>query len=73
MFIKKNVITIDTDTNTRYTRCRKAVEILPFAKGGIGMQRLIMKELERWKNSKRRKPLVLRGARQVGKTWVLQS
>ena len=36
------------------------------------MQRLIMKELERWKNSKRRKPLVLRGARQVGKTWVLE-
>ena len=36
------------------------------------MQRLIMRELERWKASKRRKPLVLRGARQVGKTWVLE-
>lgn len=37
-----------------------------------GMKRLIMQDLEKWKNSKRRKPLVLRGARQVGKTWVLE-
>lgn len=36
------------------------------------MQRSIMRELERWKTFKRRKPLVLRGARQVGKTWVLE-
>ena len=36
------------------------------------MKRTIMKELLDWKNSKRRKPLVLRGARQVGKTWVLE-
>ena len=31
-----------------------------------------MRDLERWKNSKRIKPLVLRGARQAGKTWVLE-
>lgn len=36
------------------------------------MKRAIMKELLAWKNSGRRKPLVLRGARQVGKTWVLE-
>lgn len=36
------------------------------------MKRLIMDDLMAWKNSKRRKPLVLRGARQVGKTWVLE-
>ena len=36
------------------------------------MERLILRELERWKSSRRRKPLVLRGARQVGKTWVLE-
>jgi len=36
------------------------------------MKRLIMDELEKWKDSGRRKPLVLRGARQVGKTWVLE-
>lgn len=36
------------------------------------MKRRIMQELLKWKDSKRRKPLVLRGARQVGKTWVLE-
>ena len=28
--------------------------------------------MEQWKNSPRRKPLILRGARQVGKTWVMK-
>lgn len=36
------------------------------------MKRTIMKSLSEWCASKRRKPLVLRGARQVGKTWVLE-
>ena len=36
------------------------------------MKRLVMDELKKWKDSVRRKPLVLRGARQVGKTWVLE-
>ncbi|MCF0220740.1 MAG: ATP-binding protein [Fibrobacter sp.] len=36
------------------------------------MKRFILQQLEQWKNSTRRKPLVLRGARQVGKTWVLK-
>lgn len=36
------------------------------------MERTIIKELISWKNRKDRKPLVLRGARQVGKTYVLQ-
>lgn len=36
------------------------------------MQRLIMNDLIAWKQSKRRKPLVLRGARQVGKSWILE-
>lgn len=36
------------------------------------MKRLILEKLEKWKQSKRRKPLLLRGARQVGKTWVLK-
>ena len=38
----------------------------------MAMERLIMRDLEKWKNARRRKPLVLRGARQVGKTWVLE-
>ena len=36
------------------------------------MKRTILQDLLAWKNSGRRKPLVLRGARQVGKTWVLE-
>ena len=35
------------------------------------MERKIENSLLRWKNSKNRKPLLLRGARQVGKTWSL--
>ena len=37
------------------------------------MRRSAMKHLERWKRSKNRKPLILSGARQVGKTWLLKS
>ena len=36
------------------------------------MERLILKKLADWKNSPYRKPLVLNGVRQVGKTWVLK-
>ena len=35
------------------------------------MERLLYKELIQWKISENRKPLVLNGARQVGKTWLL--
>jgi len=31
-----------------------------------------MQELIKWKKSKNRKPLILRGARQVGKTWLMK-
>lgn len=33
--------------------------------------RSILKDLAAWKDSRFRKPLVLQGARQVGKSWVL--
>lgn len=36
------------------------------------MKRYAMNDLQNWKESKRRKPLVLLGARQVGKTWILE-
>lgn len=36
------------------------------------MKRLLMDKLVEWKNSKYRKPLILRGARQVGKTYLLK-
>jgi len=35
------------------------------------VQRLLMNDLVKWKNRKNRLPLILRGARQVGKTWLL--
>jgi len=36
------------------------------------MKRKIMEELKQWKDKKDRLPLILKGARQVGKTWILQ-
>lgn len=37
----------------------------------MSMERTIISELLRWKQSKHRKPLILKGVRQVGKTWIL--
>ena len=36
------------------------------------MERDLMARLANWKGSPRRKPLILNGARQVGKTWLLR-
>ncbi|MCX6328629.1 MAG: ATP-binding protein [Bacteroidia bacterium] len=36
------------------------------------MKRTKLGELIAWKNSPSRKPLIIRGARQVGKTWLMQ-
>lgn len=36
------------------------------------MYRDKIEELKQWKDSKNRKPLILNGARQVGKTWLLK-
>lgn len=36
------------------------------------IKRNILKELEEWKRREDRRPLVLQGARQIGKTWVLK-
>ena len=35
------------------------------------MERTVLKELIEWKERADRKPLILNGARQVGKTWLL--
>lgn len=43
------------------------INIKPF-----DMKRFAIKELQEWKNSSERKPLILRGARQVGKTFLLK-
>ena len=36
------------------------------------MYRNKIEELKKWKKSKNRKPLIIRGARQVGKTWLMK-
>lgn len=36
------------------------------------MYRYKIEELKKWKESKDRKPLIIRGARQVGKTWLMK-
>ena len=36
------------------------------------MERKAMESLVQWKKSKRRKPLIIKGARQTGKTWLMK-
>lgn len=36
------------------------------------MERLLISQLLKWKDSHGRKPFILEGARQVGKTWLLK-
>ena len=36
------------------------------------MERNLFGKLEGWKNKKKRKPLIIQGARQVGKTWIMK-
>ena len=36
------------------------------------MERYLIADLLQWRNSKNRKPLIMRGVRQVGKTWALK-
>ena len=37
------------------------------------MERSAYQKLADWKNNYRRKPLIINGARQVGKTWLLKN
>ena len=41
-------------------------------KQAVAMYRNIIKQLKEWKEKENRKPLILAGARQVGKTYILQ-
>ena len=36
------------------------------------MKRILMDKMKRWKDSERRKPLIIKGVRQCGKTWLLR-
>jgi uncharacterized protein len=37
------------------------------------MERYLLETLAKWKNSPKRKPLIIKGARQVGKTWLMKT
>lgn len=50
----------------------KSLKIINFAENIKNMERYIMQNLITWKNRKDRKPLILLGARQVGKTYILK-
>jgi predicted AAA+ superfamily ATPase len=42
------------------------------AGGVLAMERTAIEKLIEWRSSKRRKLLIIRGARQVGKTWLMK-
>lgn len=44
----------------------------PKSERSLMMERFILNKLVEWKNSPYRKPLILKGVRQVGKTWILK-
>ncbi|WP_316749943.1 AAA family ATPase [Pedobacter gandavensis] len=37
------------------------------------MKRIEFEDLLRWRLKKNRKPIIIRGARQVGKTWLMKA
>ena len=45
---------------------------LDYNNGGSRMYRIAMEKLLKWKQSRYRKPLIIEGARQVGKTWLMK-
>ena len=46
--------------------------LIIYIKKVIKLYRYKIEELKKWKNSEDRKPLILKGARQVGKTWLMK-
>lgn len=46
--------------------------MITLRKDGDAFETQCIAELVRWKNSAERKPMVLKGARQVGKTWLMK-
>lgn len=60
------------DVNIRQENVIFCIDIRQDFCHNLGMYRDIYKDLIKWKNSKNRKPLILSGARQVGKTWIIK-
>lgn len=55
----------------KYRKC-KINYIFGIKNGVFNLKRVIVNELIKWKNRKDRKPLVLKGVRQCGKTYILR-
>lgn len=77
-YIEKKDVPLQNDTRAKKcqkmldTRAKKCQEMLDTrAKKCNDMERILYNNLLQWKVSETRKPLVLNGARQVGKTWLL--
>ena len=67
-FIQKNVtLCVDNVQKNVYTIWRSILD-----EGVDLLKRTIMNELLMWKSKSNRKPLILQGARQVGKTWIMK-
>ena len=58
--------------NSIYIFRKMCYAIIIPEKDGVFMKRNAMQSLINWKNDPERKPLILRGARQVGKTWLMK-
>lgn len=54
------------------TRAKKCNSIVFTRAKNVDMKRNILSKLIEWKNKKNRKPLIVNGARQVGKTFILK-
>jgi len=50
----------------------KVLNLPCISKFGLSMERLFLHKLENWRTSLNRKPLIVRGARQVGKTYSIK-
>jgi len=59
-----------------YTLCKRSYNLkIKSTKPNVKMVKFVYDEVNdliKWKNSKYRKPLILKGVRQVGKTWILK-
>ena len=70
---KKKTFLIDIQPQKKYNKNVIVFTLLLFFVGCVlNMERKILKQLLKWKNSPYRKPLILKGVRQVGKTWILK-
>ncbi len=52
-------------------KCVRLIQI-KYSRVVIDLKRNAISDLIQWKNNPKRKPLVIRGARQVGKTWLMR-